>query len=1230
MKSSPAKIIIVLLVFIFMCTITPPRVLASAEAIAAQINAIHGLFADVTGDTVTVTGTNENITTPLVLSINTGVTVNWEATYTGAVSPASSSMITIAGSGTFNVRNYGLISNAGTGNTLNVSGEGTAIRVSSEGTVQSSRSGSAIFISADNVEIDVGMQGYVISLDGNANAAIQIGSSSTTSGTVINVNGGSVISIGTGFAINDGAGTALINNNTKINVTAGVVTAGGNSAIHSTGIRSAVVASGGILSNSAGNNLNPVIDMVGDISGAAPPSYNITIGGTTVVQSSSANGYTLQSKGNILVQGNALVTAVNGRAINLVGLDSTALVAGGVIETTGNGTAISTATTNVETVTRASVQVTGGTVTSENGHAINITGIDSKVTVSGGLVKTASASNHAINASGAGATIEVSGSAVVSAENGDAIRSAAANGSAVSVSGSAKVSSVNGRAIQANGAGAGVTISGPSQVYVLNTGNAIRCTNGTVTLNSGFIFAYGTNASSVINSPHIVVPSIYAFVIAWNEVLSPKIYAQGTGPSLNPDLYDTLSAGYNNYFWYNHPTLGGGINYSWGTNTGFFQIPEVSIYGDYGLIFVSATGYMYQNVNNVITMTGNVPDSPNNVRFNLYNMFPPIRWSGASGVLNLHGFSWTTNTSTSTHGSVALDALTIVGDTNIIVTGESTFEAVHPNAVGIRFLYGNENISISGNSSLRTVGRNVSPGVGINIDNGGILLEGGTFIAQADQAISWTGLETGRITTNPSIFDYNWTFSQVFNGDGGTTGYFNTFPYDLNDEDKFVMFRPVTPVNLISAVQIGGISKTADSVAIELIFDKPVSGLTVEDITIANKTGEVETGVLNGTGTTWVLTLAGVNKEGLIDIEISEHFETFYVSSNKQENVEVYKAEITQFDIFLSNTVQDGGDFEKLFEFEIVFASDPREPQPVPLTTDPDNPDAYLVTYANPLSLPPGRIIGENDNVLLLKHGEAVKIYGLPVGFYYVIEHSNKGFVTAFDIDSEGWFTAPEGVSRIFRLSSDMLIDTFNSIVLEEQGDPERPFDPGDPERFIPPDSYNLLLSKTVQTGGDTDRLYEFEIFVLEISGSPPAAPVSADTTDTDTFFITFGDGTLLPPGRVTGANHSVFSLKHGETVMIRNLPIGSYIITEHTNEGFITSFNINSEGWSEAPGGVSGRIRHDKITLADCFNSINPEGSPQTGSYRDYSLSVIILIFGIISFAGAEIYRRKHITNSK
>jgi len=132
------KVVFALLfVTVMLFSVAPRYASATAGALVTQINAIDvGLSATYAGDIITVIGTTvTDIKTPLVLNIDSNITVNWQAAYNGTISPASSSMITINGSGEFNIIGAGSINNAGTGNTLNIAGAGTTVNISDGGSV---------------------------------------------------------------------------------------------------------------------------------------------------------------------------------------------------------------------------------------------------------------------------------------------------------------------------------------------------------------------------------------------------------------------------------------------------------------------------------------------------------------------------------------------------------------------------------------------------------------------------------------------------------------------------------------------------------------------------------------------------------------------------------------------------------------------------------------------------------------------------------------------------------------------------------------------------------------------------------------------------------------------------------------------------------------------------------------------------------------------------------------
>ena len=333
------------------------------------------------GNSVPYTNANGALT----LNIPFDVSVFWNLNYSSSgafIGP----MLTLSGSGAFElingsslIHNFNGTGTAG-GTTLRITGAGTSLTIRDGSNLFSDLGGYGILIAASNVTINVNSNGIIKSSTGNSNAAIHI--NNDFQGIVINVDGGSIISEDSGYAIEDGTGTATIPNNALINVgneTNSLVQSGSTSAIRGRGAGTIVMISGGTITSANPDNFNPTINMSGST------IENVIITGGSV-QATALGGYCVQTTGNVSVSGGT-VTAINGRAINLVGMNSIAAISGGKIETTGTGHAVCTATTNPETVVNASVIVTGGLISSTSGDAIHVTGANSAVTIEGGIVQ---------------------------------------------------------------------------------------------------------------------------------------------------------------------------------------------------------------------------------------------------------------------------------------------------------------------------------------------------------------------------------------------------------------------------------------------------------------------------------------------------------------------------------------------------------------------------------------------------------------------------------------------------------------------------------------------------------------------------------------------------------------------------------------------------------------------------------------------------------------------------
>ena len=797
-----------------------------AELLISQINSIPGLIADGDMYDVTVIG-SASINTTLNLNIDPSVTVRWQADISSNISGNinSSYIIGLSGSGRFEVGNCTLV-NSGTGGAIRITGAETSVAVNSGGSVLSGRGGYAILVDASDTTIEVNQGGTVISMSDNTNAAIQVNNNYVN--TTILVNGGSVCSDLGGYAINDGAGTATVTNNTTIIVSnGGVISAGTSSAIHSTGPGSVSEIRGGVVSNAAPNNANPTIYM------NAGDGTNVIVSGGLVQNTATTNiSYTIQTTGNVAVSGGEVITAA-GRAINLVGMNSTATVSGGAVIATESGTAICTATTPsvIPAVANASVVVTGGVVSAETGYAIRVTGANSSVTVSGGTVS--ATDGNAINADNT------------------------ATNSKVTVSGGS-VMSITGYAIQSFGTGSTVTVTDEGrggaggQVSVQKTGAAIS-SKGTVTVNGGFVFAYGTSASTAIIAGTYNKPADGAGgqVAVWDQA-DGKLYEQGTRFDLASDVSEE-----NVLRWYFAPKDGSGIEYNNGSTTGFFPLSAVTVIRDYGLIFDAVTGNLYKNLDGTDAL------EPFNINHPIPQHARGVTWQGYPGRLELTGFSWSTGAGT---------ALTIVGgNTTLSLTGENMVEstAITGTSVGVKST--DIKVTIEGDGVLTAKGNDNSTGYGFHLGgNGNLTLQGGTIVAQGGHAISRAG-------ASPDADYYRWAYTgedgqgNEKHDSGVGTRVEDSFIY--YETDHHVMLKALIPFSFSVTEQVGGVSDMSDTIGVTISFSEPIKGLTADDIIIS---GVAEKGSLSGDGDTWMIALDSITTEGTISVQVV-HFGNYYV-----------------------------------------------------------------------------------------------------------------------------------------------------------------------------------------------------------------------------------------------------------------------------------------------------------------------------------------------------------------
>ena len=147
-----------------------------------------------------------------------------------------------------------------------------------------------------------------------------------------------------------------------------------------------------------------------------------------------------------------------------------------------------------------------------------------------------------------------------------------------------------------------------------------------------------------------------------------------------------------------------------------------------------------------------------------------------------------------------------------------------------------------------------------------------------------------------------------------TFGAFRCYPRVAQDIDVYKDTR--VPITFV-ATEIGGTSGTINSTGIMLTFSEVVTGLTADDITIADGlTGSVAKGTLAGSGKDWVIDLVGVYTEGDVDVSVAS-FGTFKVTTSSQ-NINVFKEFVESITYVDFTAEQTGGTIDEVASTGIV------------------------------------------------------------------------------------------------------------------------------------------------------------------------------------------------------------------------------------------------------------------------------------------------------------------------
>ena len=553
------------------------------------------LAASASGNTVTVTGSLTDVTTTLSLVIDTGVTVEWNATISTDISFTGTLIELPDGSGTFIVGTGGSIT------ATNASGLAidsyytsgaicTEVIVSGTGEVHATGAGGRAIAAGYNVEVSGGIvsatSGLAIDSWGdNSAVTVSAGTVSATTGMAINAYGnnstvtvsGGIVSATTGKAIDTSCDVEVSGG--EVSATTGIAIAAWGSTnstvtVSGTGKVSAtddgatggiainadcdVVVSGGVVRATTGTAIN----------GWSASSIIIIKdnGKVEATDDGSTGGRAIQAEGNIVVSGGE-VSATIGDAIFTGGATSTVTISGGTVSNNNSsiwgptihmwnpsnvglnvivsGTGKVQATGEIAIVTNGNVEINGGEVSATTGEAIRASGDNSTVTVSGGTVS--SSSGIAINLfGGANSKSLVSGGTVIS--NSGAAISANGVNSTITVSGGT-VSGGGYHVIYAEKTGAKIIVSNAGKVQAMvgnsevigTAGDVEIISNGEViTANAGGIAINAWEVTSTVNisSGTVQATGGAAIICSGNTtisggIVSGGIVVDGSSASLN-------------------------------------------------------------------------------------------------------------------------------------------------------------------------------------------------------------------------------------------------------------------------------------------------------------------------------------------------------------------------------------------------------------------------------------------------------------------------------------------------------------------------------------------------------------------------------------------------------------------------------------------------------------------------------------------------------------------------
>jgi hypothetical protein len=253
----------------------------------------------------------------------------------------------------------------------------------------------------------------------------------------------------------------------------------------------------------------------------------------------------------------------------------------------------------------------------------------------------------------------------------------------------------------------------------------------------------------------------------------------------------------------------------------------------------------------------------------------------AIGKTDGEGYEWTLTISGVKAGTVTV---TIASGSIVSTATEVT---VHEVEVQHMWVVGSMN-SWAVASALDITGAN-----GVFVWNATLEANASFKLAVGDKPSGWTAaqwVQSGSV--NAVTFDMGGTYplAETAIGASTTTGNFvvtrgGSYPITVNLNAKTITLGIPASYN----AQANGVLNTTASDQITFTFERELTGLSADDITIEPDSGTATKGVLNGSGTTWTLGISAVS-QGTVSVSIdnanvdsSAHTVSVYAYLNKYE-----------------------------------------------------------------------------------------------------------------------------------------------------------------------------------------------------------------------------------------------------------------------------------------------------------------------------------------------------------